>query len=230
METENLKIACLVIDDEISSQNVLKNFISKTDILDLKKVCNNAREAFIYLQLHPEIKLIFLDINMPEQSGVDFYKQLQNPPKVIFTTAYPQYAVEGFELNATDYLLKPFSYERFLTAVGKVIKPKDKKLSDSDFTILKENKKLFKVKYNDILYVEALGDYVKVVTSKKNITTHSTLSKFIEQLPSFFIRTHKSFSININKLEHISGNRIFLKDHQVPIGSTYKETVLKKIM
>jgi DNA-binding LytR/AlgR family response regulator len=226
----NINIACIVVDDEISSQNVLRNFILKTEVLDLKKVCSNAKEAFLYLQLHPEIQLIFLDINMPNQSGTDFYKSLQHPPRVIFTTAYPQFAVEGFELNATDYLLKPFSYKRFLTAIGKVIKPLEKNKSGSDFIILKENKKLFKIKYDNILYVEAFGDYVKVITSQKTVTTHSTFKKFIEPLPVEFLRIHKSFSINVNKLDHISGNTVFIESFQIPIGSTYKEKVLKELL
>jgi DNA-binding LytR/AlgR family response regulator len=225
----NIKIDCIIVDDEISSQNVLKNFISKTDVINLKQVCNNASEAFIYLQLHPAIQLIFLDINMPNQSGIDFIKSLQHPPKVIFTTAYPQYAVEGFELNATDYLLKPFSYERFLTAIGKVINTADHRLQNKDFTVLKENKKLFKIKYEDILFVEAFGDYVKVITSQKTVTTHSTFKKFIKTLPAHFLRVHKSFSVNLNKLEQISGNRIFIEKHQIPIGLTYKDSVLKKL-
>lgn len=217
----------MVIDDEISSQNVLKNFISKTEILDLKQVCSSANEAFIYLQLHPGIELIFLDINMPNQSGVDFYKSLQHPPKVIFTTAYPQYAVEGFELNATDYLLKPFSYERFLAGIGKVISSTDKLSQSKNFIILKENKKLFKILYDDILFIEAFGDYVKVITSQNTFTTHSTFKNMIEHLPPYFLRVHKSFSVNLNKLEQVSGNRIFIENHHIPIGSTYKENVLK---
>lgn len=221
------KISCMIIDDEISSQNVLRNFISKTEILNLKQVCSSASEAFIYLQLHPGIELIFLDINMPNQSGVDFYKSLQHPPKVIFTTAYPQYAVEGFELNATDYLLKPFSYERFLAGIGKVISSTVKTSQNKNFIILKENKKLFKILFDDILFIEAFGDYVKVITSQNTITTHSTFKNMIESLPSYFLRVHKSFSVNLNKLEQVSGNRIFIENHHIPIGSTYKENVLK---
>ncbi len=224
-----LTIDCIVVDDEISSQNVLKNFISKTEVLVLKQVCNNANEAFVYLKLHPEIQLIFLDINMPNQSGVDLYKRLQHPPKVIFTTAYPQFAVEGFELNATDYLLKPFSYERFLTGVSKVLDANLKTIQDKDFTFLKENKKLFKIKYGDILYVEAYGDYVKVITSQQTVTTHSTFKNILKTLPAYFLRVHKSFSVNLHKLEQISGNRILIEKHQIPIGLTYKDSVLKKL-
>ena len=116
--SNNKTISCIIIDDELSSQKVLQHFVYETEVLELKQTYNNSVEAFKYLQLHPKIDLLFLDINMPRQSGFDFYKSLQHPPAVIFTTAYPQYAVEGFEVDATDYLLKPIAYERFLTAIN----------------------------------------------------------------------------------------------------------------
>ena len=223
------KIRCLVIDDEVSSQRVLQHFIKDTEVLELKQVCNNASEAFKYLQLHGNVDLLFLDINMPQQSGLDFYKGLQHPPSVIFTTAYPQYAVEGFEVNAIDYLLKPIAYERFLKAINKVINNKSQEEKTEEFIILKENKALHKVFFKDIQYVEAYGDYVKVILEDKTIITHSTFSRFIEALPSYFIRTHKSFSINLNRLNHLSGNQIILDSHKIPIGQTYKARVLKAL-
>ncbi|NRA93792.1 MAG: response regulator, partial [Psychroserpens sp.] len=156
-------ISCLVVDDELSSQKVLEHFIGQTEILDLKHVCKNTAEAFKYMQTNSSVDVLFLDINMPKQTGLDFYKNLQNPPAVIFTTAYPQYAVEGFEVNATDYLLKPFSYDRFLTAVNKILNTKKDAITQpSDHIILKENKTLYKVMFKNINYVEAFGDYVKV--------------------------------------------------------------------
>ncbi|WP_111684174.1 LytR/AlgR family response regulator transcription factor [Winogradskyella tangerina] len=227
--TTHKSISCLIIDDEPSSQHVLQHFIAKTPVLDLKLICSNTEEAFKYLQLNGKIDLLFLDINMPKQSGLDFYKSLQNPPQVIFTTAYPQYAVDGFEVNAVDYLLKPIAYERFLTAINKVLNKNENSLNDTDFIVLKENKALHKVRFEDIQYVEAYGDYVKVHTQQKTITTHSTFSKFIESLPNYFLRTHKSFSINLNRLNHLSGNQISIDDHKIPIGQTYKQTVLKAL-
>ena len=227
--TSHKSISCIIIDDEPSSQRVLQHFIAQTPVLDLKITCNNTEEAFKYLQLHEKVDLLFLDINMPKQSGLDFYKSLQNPPLVIFTTAYPQYAVDGFEVNAVDYLLKPISYERFLTAIHKVLNNTDHKIDDSEFMILKENKALHKIRFEDIQYVEAFGDYVKVHTKDKIITTHSTFSKFIESLPHYFLRTHKSFSINLNKLNHLTGNQISIDNHKIPIGQTYKQAVLKAL-
>ena len=226
--SNNKTISCIIIDDELSSQKVLQHFVYETEVLELKQTCNNSAEAFKYLQLHPKIDLLFLDINMPRQSGFDFYKSLQHPPAVIFTTAYPQYAVEGFEVDATDYLLKPIAYERFLTAINKVLNTNNTS-SKNDFIILKENKALHKVMVADILFVEAYGDYVKVHLEDKFITTHSTFSRFVEQLPKYFIKTHKSFSINMNKMRALSGNQITVDSHNVPIGQTYKAQVLKAL-
>jgi DNA-binding LytR/AlgR family response regulator len=222
-------ITCIIVDDELSSQRVLQHFISETDVLNLKATCNNAAEAFKYLQLNDNVDLLFLDINMPKQSGLDFYKSLKNPPQVIFTTAYPQFAVDGFEVNAVDYLLKPIAYERFLTAINKILNTLNQTSDNDAFIILKENKALHKVIYNDIQYIEAFGDYVKVHTEEKTITTHSTFSKFIENLPDYFLRTHKSFSINLNKMNQLSGNQITVDHHIIPIGQTYKQTVLKAL-
>ncbi len=222
-------INCLIVDDELSSQRVLQHFIAETEVLELKATCNNAAEAFKYLQLHANIDLLFLDINMPQQSGLDFYKTLKNPPQVIFTTAYSQYAVEGFEVNAIDYLLKPIAYERFLTAINKVLNNETSIQNDDNFIVLKENKALHKVFYKDIQYVEAFGDYVKVHIQDKTITTHSTFSKLIENLPNNFLRTHKSFSINLNRMNHLSGNQITIDTHVIPIGQTYKQSVLKAL-
>tara|TARA_R110002074_G_scaffold173009_3_gene335682 strand:- start:214 stop:906 length:693 start_codon:yes stop_codon:yes gene_type:complete len=228
MKTNN-SITCLIIDDEISSQRVLQHFVEETDVLDLKATCNNAAEAFKYLQLNGNIDLLFLDINMPQQSGLDFYKTLKKPPPVIFTTAYPQYAVDGFEVNAVDYLLKPIAYERFLTAINKVLNTKNTTSQLEEFIVLKENKALHKLYFTEILFVEAFGDYVKVHTKEKTITTHSTFSKFIDNLPNYFLRTHKSFSINLNRMNHLSGNQITLDIHTIPIGQTFKQNVLKAL-
>lgn len=221
-------VNCIIVDDELSSQRVLEHFIVDTKILNLKTICNNTNEAFKYLQLHTDIDLLFLDINMPKQSGIDFYKQLINPPLVIFTTAYPQYAIEGFEVNAIDYLLKPIAYERFLTAINKVLNAQKTTMAD-DFIILNENKTLHKVYFQDILFVEAFGDYVKVHLEHKIIITLSTFTKFLDQLPKIFLRTHKSFCINLNHMNSISGNQIKVRTHQVPIGQSYKQSVLKAL-
>ncbi|MGM5470215.1 LytR/AlgR family response regulator transcription factor [Flavobacteriaceae bacterium LMO-SS05] len=221
-----MKINCLIIDDEPSSQLVLKKFIDDVDFLELMGVCNNAIEAIHELKQNQVIDLLFLDINMPKISGLTFYKSLQNPPEVIFTTAYPQYAVDGFEVNAIDYLLKPFSFERFFTAVNKVVEKKftnGNHLGKDHFILIKSNKALYKINSENILFIEAFGDYVKVHMEDKMIMTNATFISVFESLPKhLFIRIHKSFAINFKKMNSIIGNQVIIKTHKIPIGQKFK--------
>ena len=225
-----MKIKCLIIDDEPSSQTVLKKFVADVEFLELAGVCNNAIEALQVLKQNQGIDLLFLDINMPKISGLTFYKSLQHPPQVIFTTAYSQYALDGFELNAVDYLLKPFSFERFFTAVTKVLKkqlPNGSRTENDYFIMVKSNKILHKINTNDILYIEAFGDYVKVYLEDNYIMTNSTFTSVFESLPQhIFIRTHKSFAINFKKMNSIDGNQILIKTHKIPIGQKYRTEFL----
>ncbi len=225
-----MKINCLIIDDEPSSQIVLKKFIADVDFLELIGVCYNAVDAIEKLKQNPSIDLLFLDINMPKISGLTFYKSLQNPPDVIFTTAYPQYAVDGFEVNAIDFLLKPFSFDRFFTAVNKVVEkkmPNETKLENGHFIMIKSNKTLHKISIKNILFIEAFGDYVKVHLEDTFIMTNATFTSIFESLPKqLFIRTHKSFAINLNKMNSMSGNQIMIKNHKIPIGQKYKTDFL----
>ena len=225
-----MKINCLIIDDEPSSQMVLKHFIADVGFLKLVGVCNNAVDAIEQLKNNSNIDLLFLDINMPKISGLTFYKSLQNPPEVIFTTAYPQYAVEGFEVNAIDYLLKPFSFDRFFTAVNKAIEKKyskENKPDDQPFIFIKSSKTLHKIPIDAILFVEAYGDYVKVHLEDQCILTNATFTSILESLPSdVFVRTHKSFAINFKKMNSLVGNQITIGSHKVPIGQKYKAEFL----
>ncbi len=220
-----MKITCIIIDDEPSSQNVLKLFIEKINYLELKQICNNALEALDFLKDNA-IDLLFLDINMPQLSGISFYKSLQNQPKVIFTTAYSEYALEGFELEAVDYLLKPFSFERFIKAISKVKKLNDDK---TESLIIKSDKKLHQIKFDDIFFIEGLGDYLKVHLKNHFLVTYKTLKKMKNSLPdSFFIQVHKSYIINKNKVDYIEGNLAIINSNKVPLGLTYKKEFLKK--
>ena len=225
-----MTINCLIIDDEPSSQLVLKKFIANVEFLELVGICNNAIEGIEKLKQNQAIDLLFLDINMPKISGLTFYKSLQNPPNVIFTTAYPQYAVDGFEVNAIDYLLKPFSFDRFFTAVNKVIEkqmPNDSKIDNGHFIMIKSNKTLYKINSEEILFIEAFGDYVKVHLQDKMIMTNATFTSVFESLPqNTFIRTHKSFAINFKKMDCISGNQIMILKHKIPIGQKYRTEFL----
>lgn len=228
-----MKINCLIIDDEPSSQMVLKKFIADVGFLELMGVFNNAVDAIEELKRNPAIDLLFLDINMPKISGLTFYKSLQNPPEVIFTTAYPQYAVDGFEVNAIDYLLKPFSFDRFFTAVNKVVEKKSTIGNHSEkdhFLLIKSNKTLYKINSENILFIEACGDYVKVHLEDKFIMTNATFTSVFESLPNpLFKRTHKSFAINFKKMNSISGNQITIKNHKIPIGQKFKAEFLEFI-
>lgn len=227
-----MKLNCLIIDDEPSSQSILKIFCKDVEFLNVISICNNALEAMSILNNQNNIDLLFLDINMPKLSGLNFYKSLQNPPDVIFTTAYSEYALDGFEVNAIDYLLKPFSFERFLTAVNKAINKKksdDNSITHDDFLIIKSNKVLHKINPNDILFVEAFGDYVKVHQENTVITTNSTFTNILKILPKQFVRCHKSFAINLKKMNSLAGNVITIGDKTVPIGQTYKSDFLKSL-
>jgi len=191
--------------------------------------CLDAFEAMEVLEKE-SVDLLFLDINMPKLSGVNFYKSLNQKPEVIFTTAYPEFAVEGFELNAIDYLMKPIPFERFVKAIQKV---KDK-LGDSkkeetsqDHILLKADKKIYRTPFEEILYCEALGDYVKVHLTSKTLIITTTLKGILADLPSDqFMRTHKSYIINKTKFEYIEGNQIKIDKHMVSIGQSYREKVL----
>jgi len=219
-----MTIRCLIIDDEPSSQNVLKSFINKIDYLDLVHVCNNAIEALEYLK-NNTVDVLFLDINMPQLSGIYFYKSLQNPPKVIFTTAYSEYALEGFNVDATDYLLKPFSFERFVQAV---LKLKETELHKPKNIIVKADKKLHQIKIDDIFFVESLGDYIKIHLQNTTLVTYKTLSKMYYDLPkSNFIQIHKSFIINKNKVNYVEGNMVIINTNKIPLGMKYKKAFLQ---
>ncbi len=220
-----MNIRCLIIDDEPSSQNVLKSFIQKIDYLEYVDVCNNALEALEFLKSNV-IDLLFLDINMPHLSGIDFYKSLKNPPKVIFTTAYSAFALEGFELVAVDYLLKPFSFERFLKAVSKV---KDLNDNNIEFVFIKSDKKIHQLKIDDIYFIEGLGDYIKVHLKNNFLITYKPLKLMYNSLPkSTFIQVHKSYIVNKNKLDYIEGNVANINSNKIPLGEKYKKEFLDR--
>ena len=227
-----MTLRCLIIDDEPSSQSVIKHFINDVPFLELVAVCNNAIDGLQALKTLNRIDLFFLDINMPKISGLTFYKSLQSPPSVIFTTAYPQYAVEGFEVNAVDYLLKPFSFDRFFTAVNKVLDLKTNKQAPSSepFIMVKSNKVLHKILLNTLEYIEAFGDYVKLHRNDDFILTNSTFSNILSLLPeSQFTRIHKSYAVNLDLINSVAGNRVTINSKTIPIGQTHKQAFLDKL-
>lgn len=230
-------ITYIIVDDETASHDIIKDYASNLTYLSHQKSCFNAFEAIEFLN-KSSVDLIFLDINMPKLSGLEFLKTLTNPPKIIITTAYKEFALEGYELNIDDYLLKPFNFSRFVKSVSKVYNALSTKLEPVRNTetledtkiFIKEDKKYYQIKLKDILFIEAYGNYVKLHMVDKMIVSHQTLTSFTHNLPeNQFIRIHKSFIVSIDKIELIEGNRIFLKNHKIPIGKMYKLNVNRLI-
>lgn len=226
----------LIIDDEYLAHDVIKGYCDLLPNMKLMKSCYDALEAIEYLS-NNEVDLIFLDLNMPKLKGFEFLRTLSSPPKVIVTTAYSEYALEGYELDVVDYLLKPFSFERLLKAVNKsisqrkdipVAKPAVLKKDDSSSNtiFLKENKKYIQVNLDTIYFIEASGNYTKIITSGNTITIREKISELLTSLPEEnFIQVHKSFAVAKKYISSIEGNRIFIGDQVVPIGKMYKMNV-----
>jgi DNA-binding LytR/AlgR family response regulator len=229
-------LQCIIADDEPIARQILENYITEIPNLEILASCKNAFEVMEVLQ-DKNADILFLDINMPKLSGLSLLKTMPQRPNVIITTAYPEYAIEGFELSVIDYLLKPFSLERFLQAVlkvqGKTIVQNEKVIfkegDSSKFIFVKSDKKLIKLNLDEINHIEAYGNYIKIFTDKM-ILTPQTLSNFLEKLPDNFLRIHKSFIINFDKLKFIDGNQIVLINQiKLPIGKSYRKVVLDKI-
>lgn len=217
-------IKCIIVDDEPLARDVLESYIEDLPSLQLIATCSDAVEALGVLDSET-VDLIFLDINMPKLSGINFYKSLSHRPKVIFTTAYADHAVEGFELEAVDYLLKPFSFERFVKAVNKV-KVTSSESNSADFIMLKADKKNHKINFDQILYFESIGDYVKVhLKEGKTLIISETLRKLEELLPTTFLRVHKTYIIALNHLEYLEGNQVKIGETKIPIGQSYRDKV-----
>lgn len=234
-----MEIKTLIVDDEPLAQNVIEQYAKKLPQLKIVDKCNDAICAHQALQ-NNHIDLIFLDINMPKLSGISFLKNLKNPPMVIFTTAYSEYALEGFELNALDYLKKPFSFERFCKACFKAeellrLKQADQKTEPikeekQNFFFVKSNKKTYKVKFSEIYYVEGLGDYVQLHLTDQKIVANLSMKKMLEILPEQeFYRIHKSFIISLQKLELVEGNSVKINTKRLPIGNSYRQQFMDYI-
>lgn len=231
-------IEYLIIDDEPIAHRIIEKYCENLPHLEKKGNCYNAFEALQFLNEN-KVDLMFLDLNMPKLSGFDFLKTISKPPKIIVTTAYKEFALEGYELNISDYLLKPFSFDRFVKAINKTIVPVKEKDTSLVFTkpeteslassfFLKGDKKRSQVHFKDLLFIEAYGHYTKVYLKNEMIVSHEKISSFEKLLPeSQFIRTHKSFIVAKNEINHIEGNRIIIQDHKIPIGQTYKGNVNK---
>ncbi|WP_018479754.1 LytR/AlgR family response regulator transcription factor [Pontibacter roseus] len=235
-----MKLRCLIVDDEPLALDVLETFIERLDNLELVCRCSNAVEAYTCLQTE-HIDLMFLDIQMPKLNGIDFLKSLPSPPRVIFTTAYRDYALDSYDLNAVDYLLKPIAFERFLKAVAKVspVEPKSNLAAPAAilqpepdyreaFIYLKADKKMVKVMLSDILYIESLKDYIRVKTETKEIISYQKISFLEEKLPAGkFLRIHRSFIVALDKIQAFSATAVDIGKTEIPIGRFYKNDVLQ---
>jgi len=228
-------MTCIIIEDEIPAQKILKNFVGKVPNLELIDAFNAAIEANRFL-ISNTVDIIFLDINLPDISGLDFIKTVENPPKIIITTAYPDYAVDSFELDTIiDYLVKPFSFDRFLKAFHKAKKNigKDQSLKttiSSETLFLNVDKTLHKIVLDDILYIESDRNYITIVTNEKKLSYIDSLKNWTSKLPkNQFIQVHKSFIINGHFVQKISGNEVYIAQAKIPIGRTYKQNLLQQL-
>lgn len=226
-----MKISCAIIEDEPLALERTRNYVEKISYLDLKATFNNALEAMSYLKDN-ELDLIFLDIEMDELTGIELLQSIANPPHVILTTAYEKYALQGYELNVDDYLLKPFTFNRFLKAVETVsqrIMPKDTSVSE-DAIFLKSAYKIERIALNDILYIEGMRDYRNVQTPEKKILVLQTFGDFEKTLPAKkFCRVHKSYIVSISKIDFIERKSIQIGKKRIPISDTYKDAFFQLI-
>ncbi len=231
---------CIIVDDDKSSRRILEEYIAKTSGLKLLNAYPNAIEAINAFKISNEIELIFLDVEMPEMSGLDFLRTINNPPQVIIVSAKESYALDAFEFDVTDYLLKPISYSRFFKAVNKVVerqKKTDQKApveKHEDEIFIKKRTSLFRIKYDDILWIEALENYIKINTFHTSYTIHFTLKNIYEKLPSvMFKRVHRSFIVNIHKINYIEDNNIIMHTEEekmvIPVGKSFKVKLLEDI-
>lgn len=234
-----MKISCIIVDDEPLARKGLKEYILDTNFLELAGEYDNPLKAADIIT-SGKIQLLFLDIQMPKITGLDFFKSLQQAPPVIFTTAFPQYALEGFELNALDYLVKPVSFDRFLKAAMRAkefYEVRQKNLAETqsensgEYFFIKADSKLVKIIYSEILFIEALQNYVVIHTGDKKYITYLTFKSVEEYLPSDrFIKTHKSYIVAVSKIDSIEVNDIRMGQHHIPISRNMKEEVMAKLL
>lgn len=231
-----MKVSCIIIDDEPLARKGLKEYVADVDFLELVGEFDNPVKAAELIR-SGEVKLLFLDIQMPKITGLEFFKTLQNAPPVIFTTAYPQYALEGFEVNALDYLVKPISFERFLKAVQKVREYYDVRgknaaeANTSEYFFIKADNKLVKIFYKDVLFAEALQNYVTIHTTDKKYMTYLTFKAVEDYLPADqFCKVHKSYIVSAAKIDSIEGNDIRIGQHHIPISRNLKDEVMDKLL
>nr|WP_319510108.1 LytTR family DNA-binding domain-containing protein [uncultured Draconibacterium sp.] len=232
------KIRCIIVDDEPMAREILENHLRKIETVEIVASCKNAIEAFNVISSQP-VDLVFLDINMPEISGLSFAKSINNSVKVIFTTAYREYAVDGFDLQAVDYLLKPISFGRLMQSINKYLsenqqmtleEPAKIEPEKSESIFVRSDRKMIKINFPEILYIESLADYIKIHLVDKTIVTRETISSIEAKLPQQdFLRVHRSFIVAVNAINSFTTEIIEIGKKQIPVSRSYKEAVLKKL-
>lgn len=229
-------IACLIVDDETIAREIIATHLDKIEGINVIASCNSAIEAFNVINSN-HIDLIFLDINMPEISGISFAKSINKNIKIIFTTAYRDYAVEGFELKAVDYLLKPISFERLLKAVNTYFEvysvstiTKKKSLTANDFIFVRSDRRMIKIDFDAIIYIESYSDYIKIHLKNETIVTRETISSIEAKLPKkFFIRIHRSFIVSVSNITSYTNDTVIVNDKELTISRSYKKEVISKL-
>jgi DNA-binding LytR/AlgR family response regulator len=232
----NTKISCIIVDDEPTAREIIVSHLSKIDRIEVVASCSNALEAFNCINTQ-KVDLIFLDINMPEISGISFAKSINKDIKIIFTTAYREYAIEGFDLHAVDYLLKPIAYERLLNAIHnyfevyhKTESSKTIETSSNEFIFVRSDRRMKKVDFSEIIYIESYSDYAKIHCLSDTIVTRETISTIESKLPQqHFMRTHRSYIISISRIDSFSNEEIIVGKKSIPISRNYKTEVLSRL-
>ncbi len=233
-----MKVRCLIVDDEPLAIELIQRHIQQVQKLEIVATCQNPMEAFGLIQKEP-IDLIFLDIQMPMLTGIEFLKSLPNPPAVIFTTAYRDYAIEAYELNVIDYLLKPIAFQRFFKAINKyfdLLKSENSSPAKEtiverprDFIYIKDSRRTFRVKLEEIRYIESLRDYIKIHLEESHLVTKEKISEFAQKLPHPFVRVHRSFIVNTHHINAFTSNNIEIHQTVIPIGIRYRQKVQERL-
>jgi len=230
-----MNLNCIIVDDEPIARDILRTYIGQVPYLTLVGECEDAFEAMQVLNKQ-DVDLVILDINMPRFTGLDMLRSLKKYPAIIITSAYPEYALEGFELSVTDYLLKPFSFPRFVQATEKVVTKSSYPSSPAipaeteDFLMVKSDKKLAKVFFNEIIYVEAYGNYIFIYREHDRIMSKQTLTQLEDQLPERrFVRIHKSYIVSLKSIKFLEGNEVSIGNKKLPVGKVYRDSLMKKL-
>lgn len=225
-----MPIRCIIVEDEPLSLRIIETYVRNCPQLDLITTCSDGLEAREFLK-STKVDLVLLDINMPRLSGIQLIESLSELPLFIFTTAYPEYAVQGFNLDAIDFLLKPFSFERFLKAIDKVeIRLQQNRANNENHLFFKVDKKFIKVNPDEVLYLKSEGDYVKIILTDRELVVHSPMKELLEGLPDRkFLRIHKSFAVAIDRIESIEGNILKLNEIKLPVGPSFREELFKRL-